>query len=492
MSSDSESTPGRTHPGRTSERVSQSGNPILTVNAISKQFPLSAGRGGWLTKASGQRATGHWALRQVSFELGRGETLGIMGRNGCGKSTLLEIIAGTVTPTEGTLDVRAEHLAALLELGAGFSPELTGRENVFVYGSLLGMRAREIRERFDEIVDFAELGPFIDEPVKKYSSGMFVRLAFATAISATPEILVIDEALAVGDEAFQRRCFARIEAMKSEGVSMLFVSHAAGTVMELCDRVLLLDQGERLLLGDPAEVIPHYHRLIYAPPERQAEIRSEILAIENPSTTGPQPARSGEPPVESERGAPANGAAPSLGFEAVRFDSELKPKSRLEYVSRGARIESPSIQTEGGDPVNILQRGDVYFICFRVRFEREASSVRPGTLIKNTVGTDLGGIVAAPPGEGIPQIGPGAEIEVRLPFCVRLVPGVYFANVGVVGLVDGEEIHLHRITDALAFRVLDEAASRITGSVDLSTPEAPQISFSEPPRTSVTSAPGDS
>lgn len=468
---------------KTQSRAPNRSDPILVAHAISKQFSLSAGGRRWFGQPRGGE-TGHWALRNVSFALGRGETLGIMGRNGCGKSTLLEIIAGTVTPTEGTLDIRADHLAALLELGAGFSPELTGRENVFVYGSLLGMRTREIRDRFDEIVDFADLGTFIDEPVKKYSSGMFVRLAFATAISATPQILVIDEALAVGDEAFQRRCFARIEAMKSQGVSMLFVSHAAGTVMELCDRVLLLDQGERLMLGDPADVIPHYHRLIYAAPDRQAEIRAEILETQNPAAAGPAPGIAAR-----ETGDGGTDAAPSRGFEAVRFDPELKPKSRLEYVSRGAQIEAPSIQTEGGDTVNILRRGEVYCVSFRVRFTHEAFAVRPGMLIKNTVGTELGGVVSAPPGEGVPQVDAGAELEVRLPFCVRLVPGVYFANVGVVGLASSEEVHLHRITDALAFRVLDEAASRITGTVDFSTPAAPQVSFLE---TSGTSAAGDS
>ena len=219
----------------------------------------------------------HWALRDISFELARGETLGIMGRNGCGKSTLLEIIVGTLAPTAGAVSVSG-HMAALLELGAGFDMDLSGRENVYVYGSLLGLPKHVIGSRFDEIVAFAELESYIDEPVKAYSSGMFMRLAFSVAVNATPEILVVDEALAVGDEAFQRRCFARIDSLKEQGVSILFVSHAAGTVIELCDRVLLLDQGEKLLLGPPREVVSHYHRLIYAPGEEQEGIRARILA----------------------------------------------------------------------------------------------------------------------------------------------------------------------------------------------------------------------
>jgi len=176
-----------------------------------------------------------WALRDVSFEVKKGECLGIIGRNGCGKSTLLQIIAGTLAPTTGSVSVNGK-IAALLELGSGFNPEFTGRENVYMNGAIMGLSKAEMDQKFDEIAAFADIGEFIDQPVKIYSSGMYVRLAFAAAINVDPDILIIDEALSVGDELFQRKCFSRIEAIKSSGATILFVSHSGGTIVELCDR----------------------------------------------------------------------------------------------------------------------------------------------------------------------------------------------------------------------------------------------------------------
>ena len=401
----------------------------------------------------------HWALKNISFELKRGETLGIMGRNGCGKSTLLEIIVGTLAATEGKVDVRGE-MAALLELGAGFSPELTGRENVYVYGSLLGMSVAKIDSRFDEIVAFAELEHFIDEPIKTYSNGMFVRLAFSVAINSTPEILVIDEVLAVGDEAFQRRCFARIEELKQSGVSLLFVSHSAGTVLELCDRVLLLDRGEALGLGEPRDIVRHYHRLIYAPQAEQEAIRQDILLAK------PIPSHRTH---ETETNEVADKSASTVhGLEEEGFDAGLQSKSLLEYVSRGARILDYSIRSVGGNRVNVLERGALYFVELSVLFEKEAFGVRFGMLTKTVVGTELGGIVSSPPGQGIEHVREGTSLRVRLPFRPRLSSDTYFTNVGVVGLSEEGEIFLHRISDALVFRVLTEQHSVITSSVDLS------------------------
>jgi homopolymeric O-antigen transport system ATP-binding protein len=449
---------------------------VIVANSLSKCFALQSRPWERIRSAfSGRpaaRDSGYWALKDVSFELKRGETLGVMGRNGCGKSTLLEIIAGTMSPTSGDVQVRGE-LAALLELGAAFSPELSGRENVFVYGSLLGMSSATIHERFDEIVEFSELRSYIDEPVKNYSSGMFVRLAFSTAVAATPEILVIDEALAVGDEAFQRRCFARIESMKRAGVSMLFVSHAAGTVMELCDRVLLLDRGEPLLLGEPRDVIRHYHRLIYAAPDRQEEIRHALVMGEPPDGCVGEERESADESDESD-GSDFD-ASRVQALEDEGFEPTLQSKSRLEYASRGARIQDPSIRTAEDRQVNVLRRGERYFVCFRIVFDEDGYGVRPGMLIKNVVGTDLGGVVSEPRGNGIEHVVAGTRLDVRLPFRARLVPDTYFANVGVVGITGDGENHLHRITDALAFRILREKEGRVTGAVDLSANESAQI-----------------
>lgn len=401
-----------------------------------------------------------WALRDVSFEIARGESFGIVGRNGCGKSTLLEIVAGTLTPTTGTVEV-AGQLAALLELGAGFDPELTGRENVFVQGALLGLSTADVEARFDAIAAFAELGAYLDEPVHHYSTGMFVRLAFAVAVSATPDILVIDEALAVGDEAFQRRCYARIEELRASGVTLLFVSHSAAAVLELCDRALLLDAGEALCIGAPRDVLPRYHRLIYAPPLEQPAVRDEIRQAA-PSLAAPHARGAAAPPI----------AAVAEVLEADRYDAGLDSKSRVEYAPRGARIDDVRIEGADGRPLNVLHRGETYVYAFRVGFDAAAEGVRFGMMLKSLVGTDLGGLADSAPDAPGRRVAAGECVEVRLPFTLRLNPGTYFANAGVVARVDGEEVFLHRILDVLTFRVAPEAGLRATGTVDLS-PEDP-------------------
>ena len=204
------------------------------------------------------RAEEFWALRDVSFGLRRGETLGIIGRNGAGKSTLLGLIAGTITPTEGTVRTNGR-ISSLLELGAGFHPDLTGRENVFLNGSILGLRRRDIAQRLDAIVAFSELERFIDHPVKHYSSGMFVRLAFSVAMEVDPEILILDEVLSVGDERFREKCRVRIGEFRRRGKTFLIVSHDMDTIQSVCDRVLVLDGGRTVLEDAPARAVSEYH-----------------------------------------------------------------------------------------------------------------------------------------------------------------------------------------------------------------------------------------
>ena len=199
-----------------------------------------------------------WALRDISLDVKRGEVLGIIGRNGAGKSTLLQAICGTVMPTSGTIS-KAGRVAALLELGAGFNPEFTGRENAFLNAAILGMTRAEIDPRFDDILAFADIGDFIDQPVKTYSSGMFVRLAFAVAIHVSPDVLIIDEALSVGDFAFRNKCIERIQVLMSQGVTILFVTHDISTLQLICSRVIWLDRGEIRAMGDPISVSQDYY-----------------------------------------------------------------------------------------------------------------------------------------------------------------------------------------------------------------------------------------
>jgi ABC-type polysaccharide/polyol phosphate transport system ATPase subunit len=206
----------------------------------------------------GNYARDFWALQDVSFQVKRGEVLGIIGRNGAGKSTLLQIICGTVSPTSGIVDVRGR-VAALLELGAGFNPDFSGRENVYLNASIMGLSHEETAARFDEIVAFSELAEFIDEPVKTYSSGMFVRLAFSVAIHTEPDVLIVDEALSVGDFAFRNKCLKRVQDLRAAGTTILFVSHDLSTLQLICDRAIWLDKGKVVEIGDPVHVSQNYH-----------------------------------------------------------------------------------------------------------------------------------------------------------------------------------------------------------------------------------------
>jgi lipopolysaccharide transport system ATP-binding protein len=216
-----------------------------------------------------------WALQEINLKVAQGETLGIIGQNGSGKSTLLQIIAGTLTPTTGEIGVNGR-VSALLELGSGFNPEFTGRQNVFFNGQILGLSREEVEARFDEIAAFAELGDFIEQPIKTYSSGMFVRLAFAVAVSVNPEILIVDEALSVGDIYFQQKCFERIRDLKRLGTTLLFVSHESGTVYKLCNRAILMESGKVILDDKPRQVIDLYEAKLL----KKRDTYSEALEIQ--------------------------------------------------------------------------------------------------------------------------------------------------------------------------------------------------------------------
>lgn len=240
---------------------------VIVVEQMGKRFRLH--RSGTRTVKSAvldlvrRRGAGRnafWALQDIDFSVGRGETLGIVGANGAGKSTLLSLLAGTKVPTTGTIRTTGT-ISSLLELGAGFHPDLTGRENVYLAGAIMGLSRRQMRERFEAIVAFAGLQDFIDQPVKHYSSGMYVRLGFAVAVEVDPDILLIDEVLAVGDVNFQKKCLQKIEAFRRAGKTMLIISHDLSTIQSISDRILFLDEGKVAGIGDPHEVIGSYRSL---------------------------------------------------------------------------------------------------------------------------------------------------------------------------------------------------------------------------------------
>jgi ABC-2 type transport system ATP-binding protein len=240
---------------------------VIEFVNVSKRFVLEEGRTlrEFIPALINGRGWSHpfYALQDVSFSAYKGETLGIVGRNGSGKSTSLKLIAGVMAPTEGEVQVHGR-ISPLIELGAGFHPDLTGRENVSLNASILGMTGREIRARFNDIVDFAELWEFMDTPVKRYSSGMYMRLAFAVAVHSDPDILLIDEVLAVGDAVFAEKCFAKVREFQERGVTIVIVSHSPDTIKDFCSRALLIHGGHLLADGSPEDVMRQYWELLHA------------------------------------------------------------------------------------------------------------------------------------------------------------------------------------------------------------------------------------
>lgn len=388
-----------------------------------------------------------WALKNVSFSVRKGETVGIVGKNGSGKSTLLQLICGTLNPSAGSITTTGR-IAALLELGSGFNPEFSGRENVYLYAAVLGYSREQIERQLPAIEAFADIGPFIDQPTKTYSSGMVVRLAFSVAIHVDPQILIIDEALSVGDELFQRKCFSKIEQIKQTGATILFVSHSGATVVDLCDRAILLDNGEMLTVGTPKNIVGLYQRLLYAPPAAKAEIRAEIKSGDSTNLT-----------------APKNEAASKQSQSF--YDKNLIPQSTINYETKGAKIRNPGIFSMSGEQANCLQRGTRYIYSYEVDFYEASHHVTFGMLLKTNTGIELGGATSQPSIlKGIDHVNANQTIRVAYEFDCNLNPGLYFLNAGVKGLVSEEETYLHRILDAVAFRVMPINENKSTGLVD--------------------------
>src|SRR5438270_3312853 len=283
------------------------GNAI-EVDHVSKRFRLSSERhsdlkGRIVNRRRKKTIEDFWALNDIAFDVPEGSTVGLLGHNGSGKSTLLKLIGGILRPTSGEIRRRGR-LASLLELGAGFHPDLTGRENVYLNASILGLSRRDIDARFDDIVAFAEMEQFIDEQVKHYSSGMYVRLGFSVATNVDPEVLLIDEVLAVGDENFQRKCLDRIKRFQKEGTTIVFVTHAPDLVRPICDRAVVLDQGAMVIHGERSEAVREFreHLLVrageirdrVATPEVGGDVRITDVTIEYPEADRPY-VRNGEP-----------------------------------------------------------------------------------------------------------------------------------------------------------------------------------------------------
>ncbi len=366
----------------------------------------------------------HYALTDVSFDVAKGETIGIIGTNGAGKSTILKIITGVLNPSGGTVTVDGR-ISALLELGAGFNNEYTGVENIYLNGTMMGFSEEEIDARLDDILAFADIGDFIHQPVKTYSSGMFVRLAFAVAINIDPEILIVDEALSVGDVFFQAKCYRKFEEFKEEGKTILFVSHDLNSISKYCDRVILLDHGHVVESGSPKEMVDLYKRLLVNQgPEEEEEKQTTVL-------DGKQPVR-------------------KQGWIAP---FEMNPNT-LEYGDKRAEMIGFKILDANGLPTNTIEKGTEFTMKVKVRYHEDIDDPIFAFTIKDMRGTEITGTNTMFERITVQPRKAGDTDVVSYTQKADLQGGEYLVSFGLTGYRDGDFTVYHRLYDACSLVVI--------------------------------------
>ena len=386
------------------------------------------------------------AVKDLSFEVKKGETVGIIGRNGCGKSTLLKMITNVLTPSSGRVIVHG-HISAILELGAGFNPEMSGLENIYLNASINGLSKEQTDKKIDEIEKFSELGEFLHQPIKTYSSGMKARLAFAVAINVAPDILIVDEALSVGDAAFQRKCFSKMEEIRANGATVLFVSHSEGSIVSLCNRAIWLSNGEQVLDGVPKLVTGLYLKYSNA-----RQINKEKVLIEYQKLIANK-----ESSVEKSDKKEKSNAIEEF------YNPALKPTSTICYEEKGARISDVKVTNLDGNKVNVLIQGREYIYQYTVNIDKSLKNVQFGFLISPKNGPALGGGAYPEKNAFLSELEKTTRVKIR--FRCELNNGEYFFNAGILADV-GESIdYAHRVIDAYMVKVI-EADNQITGTAN--------------------------
>lgn len=402
---------------RTDETELSTENAAIQIESLQKIYKLYDKPSDRMREALGIRKNmhkDHYALRDITLRVGKGETVGIIGTNGSGKSTLLKIITGVLNPSAGSVIVKGR-ISALLELGAGFNMEYSGLENVYLNGTMLGFSDEEIKQKLPNILAFADIGDYIHQPVKTYSSGMFVRLAFAVAINIDPEILIVDEALSVGDVFFQAKCYHKFEAFKKEGKTILFVSHDLSSISKYCDRVFLLNQGKLLGDGSPKEMIDTYKRVLVG---QYAE--ADLL-----------------PAIE----------------EATFQNMECKP---LDYGTKQAKITAYYIEDEHDLRTNAIIKGTSCTIGMVVEFMEDIPGPIFAFSIKNAMGTEISGTNTALEHTFLEGVAKGNRKEIRFTQKMNLQGGEYLLSLGVTGYRgDTFEVY-HRLYDVLSITVVSD------------------------------------
>jgi lipopolysaccharide transport system ATP-binding protein len=372
-----------------------------------------------------------WALRDVSFELRRGSSLGIIGRNGSGKSTLLQMLCGTLTPTSGDFQVNGR-VSALLELGAGFNPEFTGRENVYMNASILGLNRSETDAHFDDIVSFADIGGFLDQPVKTYSSGMYVRLAFAVAISVDPDILVVDEALAIGDTLFQNKCYRKFEQLRSAGKTVVFVTHSTDLVPKHCDRCLVLDAGRSYFLGAADEAVNVYMDLLYGTSGRSPAGPTVAPVVHEGSpqevvdvTSGPmgEDAEEAIDRLLSERSTD-DGFPTHATYNPNEYRYGDFRATQVDYV----------VVSDGRANVPMVEADEPLDIYVRMCFHEDLDDLVLGIALQTVDGVTVYGVNTRDADIRVPAQTAGDQLIARFSFVPRLVAGDYFVALGIAQL----------------------------------------------------------
>ncbi len=370
-----------------------------------------------------------FALSDISFEVKRGETVGIIGTNGSGKSTILKIITGVLSPTTGTAEVSG-NISALLELGAGFNSEYTGLENIYMNGTMMGFSRQEMERRMDDILRFADIGDFVNQPVKTYSSGMFVRLAFALAINVDPEILIVDEALSVGDVFFQAKCYRRMEEMMKNGTTILMVSHDMGSIIKYCDKVVLLNRGHFVAQGEAGKMVDLYKKIL----ANQTDELAEALIEQKKEALG-------------------------LPVEAAVSDKRMKDRMNLnpevqEYGDGRASFEDFGTLDARGNVTNLLLKGEIFTIRERVRFHAPIENPIFTYTLRDKKGTDITGTNTLFEGTEINPVKDGDVYTVSFRQKMNLQGGEYLLSMSCTGYENGEHVVYHRLYNVLSLTVI--------------------------------------
>ena len=376
-----------------------------------------------------------YALNNLSFEVKKGETVGIIGTNGSGKSTILKIITGVLTPTTGEVEVNGV-ISALLELGAGFNMDYTGIENIYMNGTMMGFSKKEMDAKLQEILDFADIGDFVYQPVKTYSSGMFVRLAFALAINVEPEILIVDEALSVGDVFFQSKCYRRMEEIRQKGTTILMVTHDMGSIIKYCDKVVLLNKGNFVAEGAPGHMVDLYKKILAG----QMEGLEDAKDVDSDF--------SGETAEKEQK------EAHQVPHGKLMKDSLTINGNRTEYGDGRAEIYDLGLFDQRGNLTNLLLKGEEFTIKEKIRFAAPIQSPIFTYTIKDKKGTDLTGTNTMFEGTDIKPVKAGDEYEVSFTQKMTLQGGEYLLSMSCTGFEQGEHTVYHRLYDVANITVI--------------------------------------